>query len=184
MQTYQSPENFVTRIYHLFTHKKILYPAGLSAAVLLLAITITSRQYLPENAPGILALQFCPTPAKFTEIIQQWGEGGLSGYRAAMRLDYLFPAAYGLFFASLISRLDYGRTGISPFFFFPLAAALFDWLENSIHLLITRDPGAISTGLVTFSFIITISKWLLLLAVVLYILVRAGSLLRLGNRIP
>ena len=185
MKTYPILQISITHFYRKFSRKKTLLLAGLGTAVFFATILYTSRQYLPVSAPGIISLQFCPTLEEFNSVIRQWGEAGITGYRDYMWLDYLFPAAYGIFFASLISILDSARTSIHPVFFFPLTASLLDWFENTIHLLVIGISGAPATGLVTFSFIISMAKWLLLLITALYILdrlliqLKRGSLLNL-----
>jgi len=109
-------------------------------------------------------------------VLRQWGEAGVTGYREHLWLDYLFPAAYAIFFASLIAWMDGKRTistGKIPIIFsFPLVAGLLDWLENTIHLQLLQNPTAINAVLIFSAFVISSTKWLLLFVTVIYILIR------------
>jgi hypothetical protein len=168
------------RLYYKLAHKEIILLAGLSTAVLFLLIHCSSNKYLPENTPGIISIQFCATSETFMAVLKQWGETGVNGYRDHLWMDYLFPAAYAIFFASLISWLDIKKTistGKIPIFFvFPLVAGLLDWLENTVHLVILGNPAGVNEGMVFTAFFISLTKWFLLFITVLYIFSRLPGL--------
>ena len=170
------PEHPIHKTYFFLARKPIILFSGLGTAVLFFVITYNSQQYLPQTAPGILSLQFCTSPEAFLAILEQWGEAGITGYLEHMWLDYLFPAAYAIFFASLIAWLESEKTistgRIPPIFFFPLVAGLLDWLENSIHLLILRNLSAVNSLQVFITFLISSTKWLLLFGTILFIITR------------
>jgi hypothetical protein len=175
-----SAKYYLQRIYFKLAHKEIILLAGLSAAVMLLLIQYSANKYLPENTPAIISIQFRATPETFMAVLRQWGKAGVNGYREHLWMDYLFPAAYAIFFASLISCLDMKKsisTGQIPIFFcFPLAAGLLDWLENTIHLQLLGNPAGINELMVFSSFVISLTKWFLLFITILYIFSRLPRL--------
>ena len=172
----RSPEPPLQKFYFKLAHKRIILLAGLSTAVLFLVITSSSKKYLPENAPAIISLQFCASPESFLAVLRQWGKAGVTGYRESLWIDYLFPAAYAIFFASLISWLEKKKTistgRIPIIFFFPLGAGLLDWLENSIHLQLLVNPSTVNAVEVFSAFLISSAKWLLLVVTMLFIFTR------------
>ena len=180
MNEVRSAKYSLQRIFFKLAHKEIILLAGLSAAVMFLLIHYSSNKYLPENTPGIISIQFCATPETFLAVLGQWGKAGVNGYREHLWMDYLFPAAYAIFFASIISWLDMKKsisTGQIPIFFsFPLVAGLLDWLENTIHLQLLGNPAVINEIMVFSSFVISLTKWLLLFITILYIFSRLQKL--------
>ncbi len=161
------------QLYFVLAKKEIILAAGICTVVFLFLIHNSSNKYLPENAPGIIAIQFCASPETFMAVLKQWGEAGVTGYREHLWLDYLFPASYAIFFASLIAWLERKRTistgKIPIIFIFPLAAGLLDWLENTIHLQLLENPAVVNGVLVLIAFVISFTKWLLLIVTVIFI---------------
>lgn len=61
-----------------------------------------------------------------------------------IKLDYIFPVAYALFFSSLIARINaYSIKEPGPTLFFilfllPIAAGAVDYIENTLHVFLLR----------------------------------------------
>lgn len=130
----------------------------------------------PLGAPGVVALELAFSADAFRNIIAQWGAAGVQAYRVStLCFDYWFPVAYALLLASLIALLA-ARSGRVParlrlsLFALPFLAALLDWIENTLHLILLRDPHHISTPVVFIASVAAAIKWGLIALSVLVII--------------
>ncbi len=107
-----------------------------------------SRLYRDKADPDIVALQLAFTKARFTKVLRAWhkgrGSAAIPMFRKSVKqLDFLFPIIYAVFFASAIATIT-----SSPIrkpeqvelmlFLLPFLAAIFDWIENGLHLKILK----------------------------------------------
>jgi hypothetical protein len=134
----------------------------------------------PAGSPGIVALQLAFSAQTFSNIVLQWGAEGVRAYRTATVLvDYWFPVAFSLFLASVITLLSF-RPGKPPWpslVALPFIAALFDWAENTVHLMVLRDLTHISATLVLVASIAAAVKWgLIAVSVVVIVYLTAATM--------
>ncbi|GAB4459351.1 MAG: hypothetical protein Kow0070_14210 [Anaerolineales bacterium] len=121
---------------------------------------------LPPGAPSIFDLQLAFTAERFQFVMAQWGEAAMQTYVTSMWLDYLSPIAYALalsaWLAVLTRRAD--RAPSRPalaLFAAPFLAALLDYVENSLHLLMLAILHATPAALVFLASLAAAVKWTL-----------------------
>lgn len=117
-----------------------VWMAGVVALGLLCGLGV----YLAPLKPNILALQFAFTPRAFGEVVHQWTGEPLHRYRVHLLVDYALLASYGLFGYLLTTHTRMfeafqGRHRRWLAWTLPLAA-VFDAVENSLHLWLTEVP--------------------------------------------
>jgi len=135
----------------------------------------------PAGTPGVVALELAFSEEAFHRIITQWGAEGVRAYRTStIYIDCWFPIAYALLLSSLIAVLTV-KPGETPSrlqvicFALPFIAGLFDWVENTLHLVLLRDPSNLSAPLVLLASIAAAIKWGLIavsIVVILYLALR------------
>ena len=138
----------------------------------------------PAGGPSQIALQLAFSEEAFGRIVGQWGAEGVRIYRnVTLGLDYLFPIAYALCLSGAMAWLT--RTGSRgptraelALFAMPWVAALLDWVENTLHLLLLQDVSRLSPALVLLASLAAAAKWGLVLLSVLTILYRLLDRLR------
>jgi len=137
----------------------ILTTLGLVASALL-----DARR--PTDSPGAVALQLAFSSQAFADILRHWGTEGVRAYqRSTLSIDYLFPIAYALCLSSSIAWLSSGADSTEPgrgmllIFALPWAAALFDYAENTLHLILLRQTEQLSATLVLLASVAAAVKW-------------------------
>jgi hypothetical protein len=99
----------------------------------------------PIGTPGVVALQLAFSAEAFRRILALWGAAGAEAYwRATLLADSWFPIAYSVLLSSVTTRLlvrsslgsaERWRSAIA----LPFAAAILDWVENTLHLMLLRS---------------------------------------------
>jgi hypothetical protein len=96
------------------------------------------------GGPGIIPFELAGTPAKANRILDAWGDEGRAAARRSLILDYPFPATYALLHAIACTAVsdrfkERGRSALAdagaPLAWAQLAAAIFDYVENTALLL-------------------------------------------------
>jgi hypothetical protein len=122
---------------------------------------------IPRSGPEIAALQLSFTEDRFRDTLADWEPGAIDAYREWMWLDYIFPLAYAIFLASAVALLT-AQPGLPPtriqraLFVMPFAAAPLDYLENTLHLILLRDPDHLAAGMIGLASIAAAIKWALI----------------------
>jgi hypothetical protein len=94
----------------------------------------------------VVELQRAHTPESFRKVLEKWSASradaiGIMKRENIVKLDFIFPVLYGLCFAFAYAAF---RGNSNPgsldilVFSLPFVAGLFDWIENSLHLLLLR----------------------------------------------
>ena len=132
----------------------------------------------------IVTLQLAFTTENFQAVLDQWGEAGIALFQQTMWLDYLFPIAYAVFLGSAVARLTI-RKDEAPsrrlplsLTIMPFVAALCDYTENTLHLIILANPADLSAPLVLLASVAAAIKWLLIVVVFWGIIYFLASRLR------
>src|SRR5215813_11198613 len=97
--------------------------------------------YRDASARCVVQLQLAFTSTKFKAILGEWRDIELFK-QTLWKIDFIFPITYAglLAFAYAWSRRNERPTRADRFFFLaPMAAALCDWIENSLHLYLLRN---------------------------------------------
>lgn len=117
-----------------------LVPALLAVAVFAVLFEVAQRMAAPDG-PAVIALQRSFTVVRFEAVIAAWGDGVAGFNLSTMILDFAFPLLYALGLSALVALAAGPRPGRGALavFALPWAAALLDWLENTIHLWLLAD---------------------------------------------
>jgi hypothetical protein len=123
------------------------------------------------SGPRILEMQLAFGAEKFKSVLRGWSE--LYNFKESVkRIDYFYPPVYA---ALLISGYAWARGVARPgrwdrfFFWAPMAAAVCDWVENSLHLYLLKDVANVvdlqtanlPEPLVVAASIFALIKWVL-----------------------
>lgn len=128
----------------------------------------------PEPHYGIVAFELAYSVEKAGEIVGVWGDELLPLAKKSLLVDYPFMPGYALLFFALtrlFALMPGGRVGLwtRRAALFPLAAAVFDAVENLGLLSIVASPDAIPAWApLTAGIAATIKFSLLLLAILFW----------------
>jgi hypothetical protein len=128
--------------------RKISRPATIAVitAITLLFFRLINFRGVPGIPPitsllhtGLPDMVFTHSPSSISEKLTQFGADGRSAYGIFIeRLDFLFPAVYGLFFVSVstfgLSLLFPNHPALQKLSLLPLFTTLFDDAENLCFL--------------------------------------------------
>ena len=96
--------------------------------------------------PTLVDLQLAFSALRFHDIITGWNksiDGGIENYKlSTMLLDYLYPLIYSTMLAfayAAVRKNDQPARLDKVMFALPFFAAIFDYIENTIHLLLLKD---------------------------------------------
>ncbi len=113
----------------------------------------------------LLDVRFWYTETDVRELFCFLDEEGRAAYTFfSLYIDMLYPIAYSLFLV-LILGLLFTKSSINHILvlrlrFLPIGIAFFDYIENIIILLLLNKFPGISSVLVKFGAIVTLSKWI------------------------
>lgn len=173
------------RMLHINKKLRLLFLfAGTLVMIMVMAKTGAPLK-TPAAPKGILDLEFAYNATKASKVINAWTVDGISpvdnifNAKINTSFDFIFLFFYSLF---LYNACKLFAASFSGFLFITgriiarvaLAAGLFDMLEN-FGMLITLN-GNVSDSITLFTFIFSVTKWLMALAALLYVLI-AGLLL-------
>lgn len=155
----------MARLYHALTDPRITWIAAVAAAVLL--VLLWALAGASGGGMSVIGLQLAFTPENFLAVVEGWGAAGVAQFQQTIWLDYLFPVAYAVLLASLLARLtawpdrppDRARLIL---FALPFVAALCDYLENALHLILLSDPPVFPAGTVLLASVVAAIKWVLI----------------------
>ena len=146
---------------NFLAHKKIVIISML-LTLMLFAVVMFVVNPLIDGKEGfdVIALQLAFSKEAGEKIIASWD---VTAFYKWIVFDYLYAFAYGLFFASLISWLEKEKgVTYSIFPYIAVAAALLDWMENSLELWFLHDPAAFPSTLFFLHSCLAALKWLAL----------------------
>ncbi len=169
----------MTILYRMLSRNRALLAAGLSALVLMVLLQANANE---RGGTSVFGLQLAFTVENFRAVLDTWGAAGIGHFRGTLWLDYLFPAAYACLLAGIIARLNPAEEtppGRLPRTLFAACflAALSDYTENTLHLVILADPASLSAPLILLASIAAALKWALItiafLAIIYYLVKKA-----------
>jgi hypothetical protein len=146
---------------NLLAHKKIVIISMLFMLVLFAVVMLVVNPVIDgKNGLDVIAMQLAFSKEAGEKIIASWD---VTAFYKWIVFDYLYAFAYGIFFASLISWLEKKKgVAYSLFSYIAVAAALFDWTENSLELWFLHDPAGFSSVLFFVHSCLAALKWLAL----------------------
>jgi hypothetical protein len=154
---------WIAAAYRRLASGGIVLAAGNLVIVFLIVFNVAGTAP-PSGAPGALALQLAFTKSAFRDVLNRWGPEAVASYRDWLWLDYLFPLVYAIFLSSAIATLS-TRRGQPPaaahraLFVLPFLAVPFDTLENTLHLVLLRDPAHLAAGVILVASVAAAIKW-------------------------
>ena len=172
---------------------KLSRPATIAAitVITLLFLWLINFQGVPGIPPiasllriGLPDMMFAYSPSTIYEKLILFRADGRSAYRIFLeRVDFLFPAVYGLFFATVttfgFSRLFPNRPALQKLSLLPLLTTLFDCAENLCFLAILGSFPVELPNLEKLGNVFTLAKWTFAaVSIVLLLVATLGLLIR------
>jgi hypothetical protein len=133
---------------------------------------------------GLPDMMFTYSPSSIYEKLTQFGADGRVAYGIFLeRVDFLFPAVYGLFFVMVttfsLSRLFPNRPALQKLSLLPLLITLFDYAENLCFLAMLRSYPAELPNFEKLANTFTLAKWTFAaVSIVLLLVATLGLLIR------
>ena len=173
--------------------RKISRPATIAAitVITLLFFWLINFQGVPGVPPvasllriGLPDMMFTYSPSSIYEKLTQFGADGRSAYRIFLeRVDFLFPAVYGLFFVMVttfgFSRLFPNRPALQKLSLLPWFTTLFDYAENLCFFVMLRSYPEELPNLQKLGNVFTLAKWTFAaISIVLLLVAILGLLIR------
>jgi hypothetical protein len=173
--------------------RKISRPATIAAitVITLLFFWLINFQGVPGIPPiasllriGLPDMMFRYSPSSIYEKLTQFGADGRSAYRIFLeRVDFLFPAVYGLFFVMVstfgFSRLFPNRPALQKLSLLPWFTTLFDYAENLCFFVMLRSYPEELPNLQKLGNVFTLAKWTFAaISIVLLLVAILGLLIR------
>lgn len=173
--------------------RKISRPATIAAitVITLLFFWLINFQGVPGIPPiasllriGLPDMMLTYSPSAIYEKLTQFGADGRSAYRIFLeRVDFLFPAVYGLFFVMVstfgFSRLFPNRPALQKLSLLPWFTTLFDYAENLCFFVILRSYPEELPNLQKLANVCTLAKWTFAaISIVLLLVAILGLLFR------
>lgn len=132
---------------------------------------IVNPRITGQPGKGMIELQLAFEKSKGLEIISRWGSDGIIAFNQLIFVDYLYPVAYSIFFASLYAYQAVQKKSISPIdekiIYLPFIAGFLDWIENTMELFFVNSPQTFSNELFFTHSIIALIKWVLVIGILL-----------------
>jgi hypothetical protein len=158
-----APTGWIAAAYRRLASGRIALAAGNLVILFLIVFNVTGTAP-PAGAPTPLALQLAFTKSGFRDVLDRWGPDAVASYRDWLLLDYFFPLVYAIFLSSAVATLS-TRRGEAPdavkraLFVAPLLAVPFDYLENTLHLVLLSHTGHLAAGLILLASVAAAIKW-------------------------
>jgi hypothetical protein len=150
-------------------HTWIVVLSG-NLVVIFLIVFATLGTQPPDSAPGVIRLQLAFSKTAFRDILDQWGPDAVRSYRDYLPLDYLFPLVYAIFLSSALAVLSRPRR-MRFLIALPYLAVPFDYLENTLHLILLRGDHTLAAGLIRLAALAAAIKWALLAVALLAVVI-------------
>ena len=175
-------EYFFSKLANLW----IVVVSGMAVFLLMSILSKIDREATGGGANGILGLQFAFTPEAAGTIIRLWGAEGASRIRDTLWIDYIYPPFYAAFLASTVAYFStiwkmFTQFARYTLILLPFLAAILDYVENTLQLIILAQFPKVSGILILAASIAATVKWLIIgwsilviLYLIIYQLVKAG----------
>lgn len=180
---------FVDKLYK-YEYRGSLALIGLVLFVLFsVFFMVIDPMFRAAGDPSLMDLQLAFSAQRFHEIIVSWNKsvnGGTEIYKLGIiLLDYIYPVIYAtmLAFAYAAARGNDNPGRLDRLvFIIPFAAAIFDYVENTFHILLLRNVHNLAQAFanyysdlpVALSFICSVLKFLFFYAGILAFLGAIG----------
>jgi hypothetical protein len=177
-----SPGNCIDKFYGFPCRGRLALIAFLLFLLFSMCFLVVDPLFRSAADPSLIDLQLCASPLCFQDIIVRWNKsvaGGVEIYKLSIiLLDFIYPLVYSTMLALAYAAVRGNRF---PFHFdrvaftFPFGAAIFDYIENALHLFLLKDvrnlEQALAAGypalLVEASFTCSVLKFFFFCAAIL-----------------
>ncbi len=165
------------RLYHSLADVR-LFLTSIPVVILFMIIFTLFELQIDPNGPGaITAFQLAFSSHRAHELLNQWGYNGVNIFRISLFIDMIFPITYVLLLSSGIayfSKNSVNGNDVSSrvlfVFSLPFIAALFDWAENFLQLVMITDTTFISDASAMLVGMYALLKFLFLGIAAIYLL--------------
>lgn len=146
------------------TRLPVLILSGCIALAIAFYFQTTLNPVLPQGASSMIQIQLAFSPERFAQVFDSWSITARQLYLSSMVMDFIFPAAYAFFLASILARqvaelpLRWGNFLCC----LPFIAASGDYIENTLHILLIQNGAPYSAALVFIASVFSGLKWVLL----------------------
>ncbi|MEE2755158.1 MAG: hypothetical protein VYA30_00800 [Myxococcota bacterium] len=132
-------------------------------------LQIYMAQLLGDQTADLMRLQLTFDPTSFATIFHGWTEGQYQAYRRHFIADFVYPFAYAVFLynclVSSVKRIEPTQF-CETVLYVPLLAAVADYTENILHLIMTEKNLLAHAHLVPWAGAAACVKWLSLATIV------------------
>lgn len=167
---------------------KVVMASGiLTAAMFVVVMFLVNPMIDGKDGFEVILLQLAFDKEAGVNILNSWGDSGVSNFNRYIFTDYLYAVSYSIFFASLLSMLIFSAkkeksikyTWVVYLAFF---AALCDWFENTVELFFIKNMMEFPSTLFFMHSTVSALKWMALPVVIVYIVVLLGKRDSIANK--
>jgi len=177
----------VNRIYLFLSEGRVvLFSLFITAVLSIILIKVDSVISGPEGM-GVVYLQFAFIREYFEGVLLSWGKSGVDFYLNTIWIDFIYPLFYALllssariYFVQKIKKNEIAGAGEIFFMILPFIAAVFDYAENILHIVILSQRNY-SDLLIMSASIAALFKWFILVVCLLAFLIKYKSFRKLQS---
>jgi len=167
--------------------KVVMVSGILTAAMFVVVMFLVNPMIDGKDGFEVILLQLAFDKEAGVNILNSWGDSGVSNFNRYIFTDYLYAVSYSIFFASLLSMLIFSAkkeksikyTWIVYLAFF---AGLCDWFENTVELFFIKNMMEFPSTLFFMHSTVSALKWMALPVVIVYIVVLLGKMDSIANK--
>ena len=143
----RTAEARLDRIYMAFTGRQAILISVAATTLLTIVLNRIDTMMAGPDGMGVAYLQLSFSREYFETVIASWGPGRVDIFLRTIWIDFLYPPAYAFLLSSAPAFFTAKKSGFSAesivtadriFLVLPFAAALFDYTENILHIIILK----------------------------------------------
>lgn len=166
------------RIFIIASKKWILITALVFTVGLFFLLRKIDNLIAGNAGMGVVYLQFAFIEDYFIPVVASWGTRGIDIFLQTIWLDFIFPVCYATLLSSFYAGIVINKNNADPtdiargdlvHFLIPVIAALFDFIENGLHIFILSLRWYFNPLIATAS-LASLIKWSLLAYMILAII--------------
>ncbi len=157
------------KLYRMMARKKVSRISLVITIIITIILMKIDTEVAGFGGKGAFYLQISFTKSNFAEILSSWRSGGVELLVNLLWLNYINAISYSILFASAIAFFAEERRNMVPepvrlstmaFMGIPFAAAIFDWISNTLLYLLFSGWSLKDELIMAFS-LFSSMKWVL-----------------------